>query len=941
MKRWLLLFSLFLVNYFSTPSQVKAQAIEKDGFTDTPFNGDIPDDGNNTLGQTYLNTQCGLNYTITSVMITPRYTSGPGSGLPATLSMSMPNCIGNNGGNVVRAYIWWGLSYTSGSSTTPTVTVTNPVGTPYAYTGTLVGQSGTKCWGEIGTRTFRANVTTAINTSGNYTFTISGNTASEVDGATFIIIYADPLATYRGTIVINDGCQTFSNGSPSTMTVSGFTACANSVNGSGFSVTGDQQNNISPPTHTTTINSVSQTFNNLFWNTDIINTNVTTGQTSVSFTNTPNPSDCWSWNVIGYYFQTTGCTTCTVATNLTSSATSQNATCGGNGWATTSVSGGSSPYTYSWTTSPPQTSATATNLPAGNYTCTITDATGCNMTVQQVTITQPPGISTYVSSSPACTGSATGTASVAATGGTPGYSYLWSPSGGSGPTATNLGAGTYTCTVTDAYGCTSISTATIANVDPPSVFSIIDYSECPFDAQQTVYTVFTGDNYLDVTVCASNPSGYLLDNQVCTDPNNVNCAGHFTKDSLIAPYATMGPSLTSASIQSVYVSLDTITGNNSRGSGLDNRLWLRSPAGTLFQLASQKSSNNTTTNKYRPVFTEAAPLGVLPNAMGSYNSIGYRADQGPFGSAVWIGENPGATWAGNSNENYTHAAGQWMVYANDQVTGNNSSNMTKITQFCIKFRTYPSPVYSWTVAPGSTPGCPSYISSTSIPDPVLTTPYEWEGSYNCTYNLVVTDAAGCTATTSINVYCGVLPVNLLSYSGRNTLAGNKLEWATASETNNSHFTIQRSVDGYTFTDLAKVPSKAVNGNSSTSLHYTLLDEEVKAGKYYYRLRQTDINGDAEEIGTVAIEVKHGRELFSLKPNPAKSNVEVKYECRADEKVVLQLFSDKGTLLKSLNLYCLKGENTVPVDLTGFTDGLYLVTLSTAGDVYKARLVKLQ
>jgi hypothetical protein len=940
MKRCSLLLALFLFNYFFVSFESKAQPRQEGGMTDTPFSGDIPDDGNNTLGQTYNNTQCGLNYIISSRMITQRYTGPPtGSGLPTSLTMNMPPCIGTNGQNVLRAYIWWGVSYTSGSSTTPTITVTNPVGGVFSYTATMAGQSGTKCWAEVGTRTFRADVTTCINTSGNYSINISGNTASEIDGATFVIIYRDPVATYRGTIIINDGCQTFANGTPSTMTVSGFTACANSVNGSGFSVTGDQQNNVSPPSHQTTINSVTQTFSNTFWNTDIISTNVSTGQTSVGFTNTPSSSDCWSWNVIGYYFQTTGCTTGTVV-GLTSTVTSQNATCGqNNGWANANVSGGTAPYTYWWSTSPVQTSATATGLGAGTYTCSITDASGCNATVIMVTITQPTGVSSVVSTSNACFGQSNGFAAVTAMGGTPGYSYLWSPSGGTGTTASNLSAGTYTVTITDSQGCTITSTAVVGNNDNPTVSSIIDYSDCPFDPQQTVYTVFTGDSYTDVTVCASGPSGYVTDNQVCTDPNNVDCAGHFQKDSLVAPYSVMGSSLTSVSIQSVYVSLDTITGNNSRGCGYDNRLWLRSPGGTLYLLAAQKTSNNTTTNKYKPVFTIAAPQGILPNALGSYNLYGYRPDQGSLSSAPWIGEAPGATWSGNSNENYIHAAGQWTVYLNDQVAGCSSNNQTKITEFCITFRTYPPPTYSWTVDPGSSPGCGSYLSSTTIPDPILTTPSE--ANYNCTYTLVATDAMGCTATTSINIFCGVLPATLLNYSGKNIASGNKLEWITASETNNSFFTIQRSSDGSAFTDLEKVLSRAANGNSTTPHYYTILDKDVKPGKYYYRLRQTDINGDSEELGVVVIEVKSAEFLFTIKPNPNTGRFEVIYECNDDRMATLHLYNDKGILQKRIEVFCVQGQNTFPVDLTGFTDGLYLVTLSNNDFVYKAKLVKSQ
>src|SRR5437764_674662 len=63
-----------------------------------------------------------------------------------------------------------------------------------------------------------------------------------------------------------------------------------------------------------------------------------------------------------------------------------------------------------------------------------------------------------------------GSAAVAAAGGTPGYSYLWSPTGGNSVTANNLIAGTYTVTVTDANGC-SITSSTIIT-EPPALAAV-------------------------------------------------------------------------------------------------------------------------------------------------------------------------------------------------------------------------------------------------------------------------------------------------------------------------------------------------------------------------------------------------------------------------------------------------------------------------------------
>jgi hypothetical protein len=424
----------------------------------------IPDDGNNFLGQSYNQSQCGLNYVAVSHMITQRYTGTPtGVGLPAQYNMQMPNCVGVNGVNVDKAYVWWGVSYFSGSSTSPTLTVTNPAGQTTNYVASLVGTSGPKCWGEIGTRTFRADVTSAINGNGNYTLNITGNPVMEIDGATFVIIYRDPAASYTGTLVIHDGCETYMGAPPNTAntTLANFNACANSTNGRGFSVTGDQQNNIGPPQHQTIVNGVTQTFPNTFWNYDEINSNVTAGQTSVVISNTPHPNDCWSWNVVGYYYQTS-CTTCVPVSALTVIDSSANAVCGqNNGWASVSVTGGSPPYTYSWSTTPPQTGATATGLGAGSYTVNISDASGCAFAQEIFNITAtpaafatitPPGPIQACSGSPSVLYANTGV----------GFTYQWFESGNpiSGATLDSLvvtTSGSYTVFVTDNNGCTDTS----------------------------------------------------------------------------------------------------------------------------------------------------------------------------------------------------------------------------------------------------------------------------------------------------------------------------------------------------------------------------------------------------------------------------------------------------------------------------------------------------
>src|SRR6476660_2909985 len=155
------------------------------------------------------------------------------------------------------------------------------------------------------------------------------------------------------------------------------------------------------------------------------------------------------------------------AAALTASITAQtNVLCfgGATGSATAAGANGTAPYTYSWNTTPVQTTATATNLIAGTYTVTVTDAGGCTAQAT-VVITEPAAALTAsitAQTNVLCFGGATGSATAAGANGTAPYTYSWNTTPvQTTATATNLIAGTYTVTVTDAGGCTAQATVVI------------------------------------------------------------------------------------------------------------------------------------------------------------------------------------------------------------------------------------------------------------------------------------------------------------------------------------------------------------------------------------------------------------------------------------------------------------------------------------------------
>ncbi len=166
-----------------------------------------------------------------------------------------------------------------------------------------------------------------------------------------------------------------------------------------------------------------------------------------------------------------GCSTSTSVTitepiGMTASITAQtNVFCSGNstGSATVTANGGTLPYTYSWNTTPVQTSDVAVNLPIGTYTVTITDAKGCSTTTQ-ATITEPNGIVTSIASQTNvdCFGNNTGAVTISASGGAGTLIYSWDTTPvQTTPTLTGLIAGTYHLTVTDANNCTKVQTVII------------------------------------------------------------------------------------------------------------------------------------------------------------------------------------------------------------------------------------------------------------------------------------------------------------------------------------------------------------------------------------------------------------------------------------------------------------------------------------------------
>jgi len=151
----------------------------------------------------------------------------------------------------------------------------------------------------------------------------------------------------------------------------------------------------------------------------------------------------------------------------------QNISChgGSDGFINTTISGGTGPYTASWTGPNGFTSNSIdiSGLSAGTYTLTVTDASGCSTTASTVMVDTAPLVTSIGPiTGVACANTANGSATVIVSGGVPSYTYAWNTSPvQTGATATNLSPGTYLVNVTDLYGCiVSTSAAIPGPLDP-------------------------------------------------------------------------------------------------------------------------------------------------------------------------------------------------------------------------------------------------------------------------------------------------------------------------------------------------------------------------------------------------------------------------------------------------------------------------------------------
>ncbi|WP_199118370.1 T9SS type A sorting domain-containing protein [Pedobacter sp. ASV28] len=171
-------------------------------------------------------------------------------------------------------------------------------------------------------------------------------------------------------------------------------------------------------------------------------------------------------------------------------------------------------------------------------------------------------------------------------------------------------------------------------------------------------------------------------------------------------------------------------------------------------------------------------------------------------------------------------------------------------------------------------------------------------------------------------YQGVLPVHFDYFKVTKNGNGAVLNWRTLSETNSSHFIIER---GSSYANLKMLIRKEANGTTSLPINYSYTDQSPLVGTNYYRLVQYDINGTREVLGEQVLTFSLEKSKNSMYPNPAKGKVLIKL-IDLQRLVTIDLISLTGQSLLSKE-YGISASGEITIDLSGVPAGSYILWIN--------------
>ena len=193
-----------------------------------------------------------------------------------------------------------------------------------------------------------------------------------------------------------------------------------------------------------------------------------------------------------------------------------------------------------------------------------------------------------------------------------------------------------------------------------------------------------------------------------------------------------------------------------------------------------------------------------------------------------------------------------------------------------------------------------------------------------------TAGAGCTLT---------LPIKLLSFDAQ-PIKNKEVEltWITTTEINNDYFTIERSTDVVNWEEI--ITTKGA-GNSSNINSYKVVDSSPSlregGGLFYYRLKQTDYNGEFSYSAIRMVQLKEETELIFY-PNPAKTELTIEYKNSLNKTLTISIVNTVGQTVFSQRFDVQEKMINEKIDLQSLSEGVYFILFKTESTFESKKLI---
>lgn len=181
----------------------------------------------------------------------------------------------------------------------------------------------------------------------------------------------------------------------------------------------------------------------------------------------------------------------------------------------------------------------------------------------------------------------------------------------------------------------------------------------------------------------------------------------------------------------------------------------------------------------------------------------------------------------------------------------------------------------------------------------------------CGNDFVIDDIRVTTCANNI-----ILPLDLINFKGHRTGSAIQLNWNTANEDNVSHFEVERSSNGNTFTQLKSLNAAGVGANV-----YGVTDVQPLSGRNYYRLKIIDYDGKYKYSQVVSLnyDVKGSKVLVFPNPASSQANIELPQEWKAGAEVTLFNMNGQQVIKRSF-----QNASVIALQLDGVSKGIYML-----------------